>query len=139
MPSRIPETYVAETPLRLRLYRRLAGLTDIGAVEEMEKELADRFGPAPPEVANLLYVVTVKIHCLRAGVGAISHEEGNLVLLCEALADMEREALGQRLGPSVRVGSRQIWLPMAEEADWQEVLLRVLRTIATFAVQPRAM
>jgi len=132
LPAHIPESYVAEASLRLQLYRRLAGLTDVRAVEEMGKELADRFGPLPPEVVNLLYVVQVKILSIRAGVSAISQQERGLVLQCEALADMDREALQRRLGPGLRVGQRQLWLPMTEGTDWQEPLLRVLRTMATF-------
>jgi transcription-repair coupling factor (superfamily II helicase) len=132
LPSRIPETYVAETSLRLQLYRRLAGLTDIGAVEEMEKELADRFGPPPPEVVNLLYVVRVKILCLRAGVSAISQQDEELALQNEALAGVDRKELQRRLGPGTRVGLRQLWLPMSGGTGWQEPLLRVLRTMAAF-------
>ena len=132
LPARIPESYVAETSLRLRLYRRLSGLTDAEAVAEMAQELADRFGPLPEEMVNLLYVVRVKILCLRAGVSAISQEEGELVLQCDALAGVDRAALQRRLGPAVRVGARQIWLPMSGGTGWQEPLLRVLRTIAAF-------
>jgi len=132
LPSRIPETYVAETSLRLRLYRRLAGLIDIGAVEEMEKELADRFGPLPPELVNLLYVVRVKILCLQARVSAISQQEEELALQSEALAGVDRKGLQQQLGPGTRVGLRQLWLPMSGGTGWQEPLLRVLRTMAVF-------
>jgi len=132
LPAHIPESYVAEAALRLRLYRRLAGLTDIGAVEEMEKELADRFGPLPPELVNLLYVVRVKILCLQAGVSAISQQEEELALQSEALAGVDRKELQRRLGPGTRVGLRQLWLPMSGGTGWQEPLLRVLRTMAAF-------
>jgi transcription-repair coupling factor (superfamily II helicase) len=104
----------------------------------MEAELTDRFGPPPPEVVNLLYVVGVKILCLRAGVSAISQEEGNLVLLYEAAAGMDRRALQRRLGPGVRVGSRQIWLPPAEGDEWQEPLSRILRRLVAVVEQPEA-
>ena len=130
--AHIPESYVAETSLRLQLYRRLAELADVKAVEEMGKELTDRFGPLPPEVVNLLYVVKVKILCLQAGVSAIVQQEGKLVLQCQPLANVDRERLQRRLGPGVRVGSRQLWFPLAEGSDWQEALLRVLRTVAAF-------
>ena len=132
LPAHIPESYVAEAALRLRLYRRLAGVTDIGAVEEMEKELADRFGPLPPELVNLLYVVRVKILCLQAGVSAISQQEEELALQSEALAGVDRKELQRRLGPGTRVGLRQLWLPMSGGTGWQEPLLRVLRTMAVF-------
>ena len=133
LPARIPESYVAETELRLRLYRRLSGLTDAEGVAEIAQELADRFGPLPEEVANLLYVVRVKILCLRAGVSAISQEGEELVLQCDTLAGVDRRALQHRLGPAVRVGGRQIRLPLAEGVDWQEALLRVLQTMVAWS------
>jgi hypothetical protein len=43
---------------------------------------------------------------------------------------MDRRALQHRLGPAVRVGGRQIRLPLAKGVDWQETLLRVLQTMA---------
>ena len=54
LPPRIPESYVPEAALRLQLYRRLAGLTTLDAVDELAQEFADRFGPVPKEVRNLL-------------------------------------------------------------------------------------
>src|SRR5690606_39386519 len=43
----IPTDYVADTQLRLRLYRRMATLDTLAEIDEMAAELADRFGPIP--------------------------------------------------------------------------------------------
>lgn len=51
---RIPETYVAEEALRFSLYRRVAAAKTAGQLEQLAEELADRFGPLPPPVKNLL-------------------------------------------------------------------------------------
>ncbi len=74
-----------EASLRLQLYRRLAGLTDQAAIDEMGQELVDRFGPLPEPVVNLLYVVRVKVLAVNVGVEAISQEDGQLVLKSAAL------------------------------------------------------
>jgi transcription-repair coupling factor (superfamily II helicase) len=68
LPVLIPENYVADLPVRLGLYRRIGGLAGEAEVEAMAAELADRFGPLPPEVENLLQVVLIKHHCRQAGV-----------------------------------------------------------------------
>ncbi len=128
LPAAIPEDYVSDSGLRLRLYRRMAGLTSVRQVEEMEKELADRFGPPPAEVKNLLYQVRVKILAISAGVQAIAREEGQLVLRSDALEHVDREALQKRLGSRARVARRAVWLPMRE--DWQVNLVRVLEIMA---------
>ncbi len=132
LPARIPESYVPDGALRLQLYRRLAGLTDLAAVDEMAQEFADRFGPVPEEVANLLYVVRVKVLALSAGVEAIGHEEGQLLIKCAGLETMDRAALEQRLraqGIPARVTRRAIWLELREAGGWRRDLVQVLEAM----------
>ncbi|MCX7930943.1 MAG: transcription-repair coupling factor [Rhodovarius sp.] len=68
LPVMIPESYVPELPVRLGLYRRIGALADDRESEAMAAELADRFGPLPPEVENLLTTVAIKRLCKAAGV-----------------------------------------------------------------------
>ena len=72
--AQIPATYIEDDGLRLQIYRRIAGLTSRESVEEMRRELLDRFGEdeetkgVPEEVDNLLYQIQIKILALSAGV-----------------------------------------------------------------------
>ena len=59
----IPDTYVKDLSVRLGLYRRLSRLSSLDEIEEMKNELADRFGPCPDEVNNLLEIVVIKFLC----------------------------------------------------------------------------
>ncbi len=68
LPVLIPEDYVRDLPVRLGLYRRIGALGNEAEVEAMAAELADRFGPLPPEVENLLQVLAIKALCRAAGV-----------------------------------------------------------------------
>ena len=132
LPARIPESYVPEAALRLQLYRRLAGLTALDAVDELAHEFADRFGPTPEEVRNLLFVVQVKVLAINAGVEAIGFEEGQLLIKCAALETTDRAALQERLksqGVSARVARRAIWLEMREGREWREDLVKTLGTM----------
>src|SRR5204863_2825329 len=52
-PVMIPEDYVADLPVRLALYRRLAEIEDGREIEAFGAELVDRFGPLPVEVEHL--------------------------------------------------------------------------------------
>jgi len=67
----IPDGYVRELPVRLGLYRRLAALETERDLEAFAAELVDRFGPLPPEVENLLEVMSVKQLCRRAHVAKL--------------------------------------------------------------------
>ncbi|HYP62460.1 MAG TPA: TRCF domain-containing protein, partial [Acidocella sp.] len=68
LPVLIPETYVADLPVRLGLYRRIGALPGDEESEALAAELADRFGPLPAEVENLLETVALKRACRNANV-----------------------------------------------------------------------
>jgi transcription-repair coupling factor (superfamily II helicase) len=70
-PVMIPESYVADLPVRLGLYRRLAEIEDEREIESIGAEMTDRFGPLPEEVEHLLQIVAIKALCRRANVEKI--------------------------------------------------------------------
>ena len=49
--------------LRMGLYRRLNELEDRHEIEAFAAELIDRFGKLPPETANLLKIIEIKLNC----------------------------------------------------------------------------
>src|SRR5260370_34620430 len=51
---RIPPEYIGDENQRLRVYKRIAGAIELAARDNIEKELADRYGPVPEAVQNLL-------------------------------------------------------------------------------------
>ncbi|MBL6457993.1 transcription-repair coupling factor [Belnapia sp. T6] len=80
LPVLIPEEYVRDLPVRLGLYRRIGSLAGEAEVEAMAAELADRFGPLPAEVENLLQVVAIKSLCRAAGVEKLDAGPKGVVL-----------------------------------------------------------
>jgi transcription-repair coupling factor (superfamily II helicase) len=80
VPVLIPETYVADLPVRLGLYRRIAALASDAETEAMAAELVDRFGKLPEEVENLLQIVTLKRVCRDAGVEKLEAGPKGIVL-----------------------------------------------------------
>jgi transcription-repair coupling factor (superfamily II helicase) len=67
----IPDDYVTDLALRLSLYRRVSTLQNEGDINSFAAELADRFGPVPPEVEHLLAIVNIKLLCKQAGVDKV--------------------------------------------------------------------
>src|SRR5262249_22689459 len=57
---RIPQEYIPNENLRLRTYKRIAGIGNEAEREEVQNELKDRFGPPPPAVGNLLDYALLK-------------------------------------------------------------------------------
>jgi transcription-repair coupling factor (superfamily II helicase) len=55
--ARLPESYISEVPLRLEIYQRLGEALSLDEVDEIWREVYDRYG-TPPEAAEWLYQLT---------------------------------------------------------------------------------
>ncbi|MCK6629657.1 MAG: transcription-repair coupling factor [Anaerolineae bacterium] len=137
IPAYVPEDYLPEEKLRLRLYRRLAGVTNLKGIEEMAKELEDRFGELPEPVANLLYQLRLKILAMEAGVKAILTETGQIIVRADSLQEIDRPGLQRRLSPAAKVTPRQISLPLHPKTEvWQAELEKTLRLMGRMLHDP---
>jgi transcription-repair coupling factor (superfamily II helicase) len=76
----IPDEYVESITERLSLYQRLDNSDTDEELAEMKSELADRFGPVPPQVEDLF--VTVKCRKLAVNLGFEKMSLKNNVLRC---------------------------------------------------------
>jgi transcription-repair coupling factor (superfamily II helicase) len=70
----IPDSYV-DTGRKLELYKRLAACETLAQIDELEKELADRFGTQPPSVRFLLLGARIKILALKKGIIRIQNRK----------------------------------------------------------------
>ena len=57
---RIPPDYIENENLRLRIYKRIAGVMSEADRDEVRRDLEDRFGPPPSAVNNLLDYALLK-------------------------------------------------------------------------------
>lgn len=57
---RIPPDYIREEHQRLRMYKTIGAVRSADERNRAEQELADRYGPPPPSVRNLLDYASVK-------------------------------------------------------------------------------
>jgi transcription-repair coupling factor (superfamily II helicase) len=64
----LPESYISDSEERMDIYRRLSKITRRDELDEMTKELIDRFGLLPQPATNLLKVVEMKIRAAGAGI-----------------------------------------------------------------------
>ncbi len=71
----LPADYVADERQKLHVYRRLAGVSDRADVAALAGELADRFGPLPPEARSLVDQAVLGLAGRDAGVARI-HVKG---------------------------------------------------------------
>jgi transcription-repair coupling factor (superfamily II helicase) len=76
----LPHNYVTEPHHRIEIYRKLAQATDKSALDALQKELRDRFGPLPSPVELLLAVAELKILASEKSVAAIEVNDDKLML-----------------------------------------------------------
>lgn len=79
VPMLIPDNYIAELNVRLRLYRRL-GASSLDELRDMESELKDRFGAPPREVLLLLKAMHIRLMGIKLGLAAITYGKNGVML-----------------------------------------------------------
>ncbi len=137
-PVLIPDTYVEDLDLRLGLYRRLSGLANDADIDAFGVEMADRFGPPPPEVDHLLRIVGIKALCRRANIEKIDAGPKGAVLAFRdnkfdnpdgliAWLSKERDV---KLRPDFRLVFRRDWDTPDQRLKGTTSLLRKIADIA---------
>ena len=131
LSAHLPEDYVADQGLRLRLYRRLAEVRRPEEVDALAQELSERFGPPPPAVQNLLYLLRLKALATRAGVAAVASEGHQVVLRFPDLLPPAVVQQARRFGARVSVGRNRLSIERRER--WRELVVAVLLVLAEAA------
>ena len=132
----IPSNYIVDKSLRLRLYRRLADISDGSALEAMKDEFIDRFGNLPGVVEDLFYQVEVKILARAAGLGSISYDSNQIILRYPQQNDFNGDGdsgmnshLMKELGSGIRSSKNAYWMLIGKELDWKNKLLLILKEL----------
>ncbi len=138
-PVLIPEDYVADLPVRLALYRRLAEIETERDIEAFGAELVDRFGTLPQEVEHLLQIVAIKSLCRRANVERIEVGPKGAVLAFRdntfsnpdgLIAYIAKHPEGARVRPDMKVVFFDEWETAEARLKGATGILRALVGIA---------
>jgi transcription-repair coupling factor (superfamily II helicase) len=79
-PAYIPFKYISDSRQRIEIYRKVAQASEKSSLQDLEKELRDRFGPLPPAIQLLLRVAEIKILATACGISAIEVKEDKVML-----------------------------------------------------------
>ena len=135
LPAFVPETYIADVHVRLSLYKRIAAADSDTALDELNSEIYDRFGPLPPAAQNLLKIAKLKLLARKIGVrrldvgaqgGTVTFEERNSIDPGTVVRMVQKGARDYRLeGPLKLRLLRQV--PTEEQRFvFAEALLKLL-------------
>ncbi|HXM98213.1 MAG TPA: transcription-repair coupling factor [Candidatus Dormibacteraeota bacterium] len=105
---RIPEDYIPSENLRLRTYKRISTIATEEERQDVRKELADRFGPPPAVLDNLLEYSVLKSMCERLRISAVDRHGNKVAVRFHAetsldpalLVKVVRSNKGIKLDPS---------------------------------------
>ena len=135
----IPEAYVPDLNVRLALYRRLSDAEQASDREALAAELIDRFGPLPPEAAQLLKVVGIKGMCRQANVAKIDVGPKGAVVSFRSdvfanpmglVQHVQKNAVTWRLRPDNKVVIKGEWEAPPQRLDAAEMILKALSALA---------
>ena len=128
--AHLPDDYIGDPDLKVRLYRRLADLTTEPAVDEVEREFVDRFGPLPPPVADMFYVLRVKAMAKARFLRGIETQNDQLVIRTSPFVVTDRLALYRAFGTNAVVRNQQVRIPRQPQPErWKADLLTALQTL----------
>ncbi len=96
--AHLPTNYVESERLRLEMYKRIAEVHNEADVKGVEAELADRYGPLPREVDNLLAVARFRLLARSVGLAEIV-TQGNFIRFGPSQLPESRRMRLQRLYP----------------------------------------
>jgi transcription-repair coupling factor (superfamily II helicase) len=76
----LPHSYITEPQHRIEIYRKLAQANEKSALDHLQKELRDRFGPLPAAVELLLQAAEIRILASEKAVTVIEVKDDKLML-----------------------------------------------------------
>ncbi len=132
---RIPEEYIPNENLRLRTYKRIAGITGEAERDEVNSELTDRFGAPPSVVGNLLDYALLKGLAERLMISNIERRANEVAVKFHPETQLSPENLvkfirsqkeGLRLDPS-----GTLWIRLDRRGRVAESVRNVLLPLET--------
>ena len=116
--AHLPAGYVPRERLRLEAYRRLGSARSVEEVEALAAELADRYGPPPEPVRNLLVLAGVRAQALAVGLTEVVCFGGRVRLApVRELADSKRVRLDRLYPGAVLKAAEQALVVPLPPAD----------------------
>ena len=128
--SLLPHQYIGDERLRLRVYQQLAAATEPATLDELARNLRQRFGQRPPEVENLLVGLRVRLAAAAAGASAVESGTGEVVVRFEPGHGLDLGRVAQEV-PALAASGNQLRVRLQVAGpEWPQLLLLVLRRLA---------
>ncbi|MDO9087902.1 MAG: transcription-repair coupling factor [Anaerolineaceae bacterium] len=129
----LPIDYITDQRMRLSLYRRIAEIETLEALDALNNEFEDRFGPIPEEVKNLIFQIKVKILAEKAGLSSLGMESDQMVLRYPSQTNKQILRELPIPGNFVRSGKDSYWFAFRKYGEnWQDMMILILNQLGEF-------
>ncbi len=139
VPALLPEEFLPEVPQRLAYYKKLAQAQTEDELDDIKGELRDLCGEPPPEVDNLVELMSVKMQMRQLRLRAMESGPGRLVLTLGPDAQLDGAKLTAWVGANAKKGTRLtpelklVWPLPANDQAWLSAARRLLRELSAAA------
>ncbi|MDP5033557.1 MAG: transcription-repair coupling factor [Solirubrobacteraceae bacterium] len=125
----IPTDYIPYEQAKIDVHRRIAASREIADLALLGEELADRFGPLPQELENLIALQQARVRLGQAGAGVVTIRGERMTVTPLDFGDQQQQALSSEL-PEAKYepGRAQLSIPLP--ADGAERLM-MIASVAT--------
>ncbi len=123
----VPADYIPLEAVKIDLHRRIALAVERSDLRELDAELADRFGPVPAPVQNLLQLQEARLAAAELGAEAVTLRGGRMTVAPLALTSAQVADL-KRVAPNAlyTVARREVSRPVAAPSQVLETLDAIL-------------
>jgi transcription-repair coupling factor (superfamily II helicase) len=130
----VPADYVPLEAVKIDLHRRIALAAERAELRELDAELADRFGPVPEPVGNLLVLQEARLAAGELGAQTLALRGGRMTVAPLALTSAQVAEL-KRAAPNAlyTVARREVSRPVSSASQVLETLdaiLEIRRVVA---------
>jgi transcription-repair coupling factor (superfamily II helicase) len=114
----VPGEYVPYEAAKIEIHRRVAGAREIAQLIMLREELADRFGPIPEPLENLIRLQDARIKLGRAGAASVDFTGGRMAVTPIELDSRGAKALRERVPEAMYESGREtVRVRLPEDRD----------------------
>ncbi|MEN2994659.1 MAG: transcription-repair coupling factor [Thermodesulfovibrio sp.] len=126
----IPEEYIRETSMRIRIYRKLNQITEENEIEKLYDEVSDRFGTPPKEVENLFKIAHIRILVSKIKISEVKQKRDIFRFTLEK--NLERDFLDRLLITLTNFKNKGIIKNLKFHQDGFEINIETLDSLILF-------
>jgi transcription-repair coupling factor (superfamily II helicase) len=125
----LPPEFVADDPVRLRLYQRFSAIETDDALASLVSEVEDRFGSLPEPAQHLVYMTSLRLRAYEGDVQAVTATTDEIIVKFDRLPAMNVDQISRRINVPLKRGSNQLRFTRGPGTTWRERLYALVAAL----------